>query len=154
MEIGISVRCTAYNATVLNWRIQRGGGNLTMAPQSPGRRSSCLLALQKLPKSFYFYFFESEFGSIPKNSGLTPWNFQFLGYPRLEPRARFPPPPSLKPAAGSASAVFSRIYATILVKCKRLFLNALISPAGPLYDLLRYRAIGVRRTVFEDRATL
>ena len=38
-----------------------------------------------------------------------PWSFQFLGNPRLGPRAKLPPP--LKPAAGSASVVFSRIYA-------------------------------------------
>ena len=50
----------------------------------------------KLPKSFYvslFIFFESEFGSIPKNSGLNPWSFEFWRYPRLEPRAKLPPPP-------------------------------------------------------------
>ena len=46
-------------------------------------------------KAFIFYFdaFESESGSIPKNNGLNPWSFQFLGYPRLGPRAKLPPPP-------------------------------------------------------------
>ena len=53
----------------------------------------------KAPKKNFF--FESEFASIPKNSGLNPWSFQFWGHPRLGPRAKLPPP--LKPAAGSAS---------------------------------------------------
>ena len=53
------------------------------------------------PLVTYFYvFFETEFGSIPKNSGLNPWGFQFWGYPRLGPRPKLA---SLKPAAGSAS---------------------------------------------------
>ena len=58
----------------------------------------------KLPKSFYFLwfiFFESEFGSIPKNSRLNPWSFEFWRYPRLVPAPSCPSP--LKPAAGSAS---------------------------------------------------
>ena len=46
-----------------------------------------------------------EFGPIPKNNGLNPWNFQFWGYPGMAPfgptNLRLPPPP--KPAAGSAS---------------------------------------------------
>ena len=80
-------------------------------PPSPGREPSCLLAPQKLPKSFY-YFFESEFGSIPKNGGLNPWSFQFLGYHRLGPRTKLPPPPPLKPVAGSAS-VLLRLFEAI-----------------------------------------
>ena len=50
------------------------------------------------------FFLESEFGSIPKNSELNPWSFQFWGYPRLGPRPKLFPPP-LKLAAGSASAM-------------------------------------------------
>ena len=79
-----------------------GGGNPAIAQEG---EPSCLLPCPlKLQKSFYFLlfiFFESEFGSIQKNSGLNPWSFEFWQYPRLEPRAKLPLP--LKPAAGSAS---------------------------------------------------
>ena len=41
---------------------------------------------------FVLFFFETEFGSIQKNSGLNPWNFQFWGYPRLGPRPKLASP--------------------------------------------------------------
>ena len=89
---------------VVHWRIQGGGATRPCPPKAP----SCVLTPP--PKSSHFFylffsaiFFESEFGSILKNSGLNPWSFQFWGYPRLEPRPNSPPP--LKPAAGSASGV-------------------------------------------------
>ena len=59
----------------------------------------------KAPKKLLFLLFifvESEFGSIPKNSGLNPWSFEFWRCPRLESRAKLPPPKK-KLAAGSAS---------------------------------------------------
>ena len=82
-----------------------GGGQPGHGPtQSRGRGTIMSFAPPpKLPKSFYFVlflFFESEFGSIPKNSGLNPWSIEFWRYPRLEPAPSCPP---LKPAAGSAS---------------------------------------------------
>ena len=49
-----------------------------------------------------FIFFESEFGSIPKISGLNPWSFQFWGILGWDPA---PSPPTLIPAAGSASGI-------------------------------------------------
>ena len=75
-----------------------------MAPPKAQEGAIMSFGPPKLPKSFYFLwfiFFESEFGSIPKNSGLNPWSFEFWRYPRLEPAPSCPPP--LKPAAGSAS---------------------------------------------------
>ena len=86
-----------------HWRIQ-GGGNPAMAPPKAQEGGHHVFWPPKLPKSFYFLwfiFFESEFGSIPKNSGLNPWSFEFWRYPRLEPAPSCPSP--LKPAAGSAS---------------------------------------------------
>ena len=87
-----------------HWRIHgRGGGNPAIAQEG---EPSCLLPCPpKAPKKLLFFivhfFFESEFGSIQKTSGLNPWSFEFWQYPRLEPRAKLPLP--LKPAAGSAS---------------------------------------------------
>ena len=75
-----------------------GGGGATRPwphakPRKGGHHVFCP---PKLPKSFYFLlfiFFESEFGSIQKNSGLNSWSFEFWRYPRLEPRAKLHPPP-------------------------------------------------------------
>ena len=70
-------------------------------PKAQEGGPSCLLP-PKAPKKLLFLlfiFFESEFGSILKNSGLNSWSFEFWRYPRLEPRAKLHPPP-LKPAAG------------------------------------------------------
>ena len=67
-------------------KAQEGGAIMSFAPQSS-------------QKAFIFYcsfFFESEFGSIPKNSGLNSWSFEFWRYPRLEPRAKLHPPPPPK----------------------------------------------------------
>ena len=72
-------------------KAQEGGHHVFWPPKSPKK----LLFL-------WFIFFESEFGSIPKNSGLNPWSFEFWRYPRLEPAPSCPSPP-LKPAAGSTS---------------------------------------------------
>ena len=74
-----------------------GGGQPGHGPtQSPERGPSCLLP-PKTPKNLLFllfiFFFESEFGSILKNSGLNPWSFEFWRLPRLEPRAKLHPPP-------------------------------------------------------------
>ena len=55
-------------------------GKPAMPPKAQKGVPSCLLPPPpKLPKIFCFYvfFFESEFGSIPKNSGLNPWSIQF-----------------------------------------------------------------------------
>ena len=70
-----------------------GGGNPAMAPPKAQEGGPSCLLPPKAPKKLLFLlfiFFESEFGSIPKNSGLNPWSFEFWRYPRLEPR---PPPP-------------------------------------------------------------
>ena len=76
-----------------------------MAPPKAQEGAIMSFAPPKLPKNFYFLlliFSEIEFGSIPKNSGLNAWSFEFWRYPRLEPHAKLPPPP-LQPATGSAS---------------------------------------------------
>ena len=52
---------------------------------------------------FHFYiFFESEFGFLPKNSGLNPWRFQFWGTLAWVPSPSRPHPPK-KTTDGSAS---------------------------------------------------
>ena len=77
-----------------------------------GGPSSLLPSPKKLPKTLLFYFYENELGSIPKNSGLNPRCFQFLGYLRLGPGPTLPPPP--KPAAGAAGFNVSPVNTPLL----------------------------------------
>ena len=74
-------------------------------PPSQGHQGpSCLLPPPpSSQKAFilYFYFFESEFGTIPKNGGLNPWSYLFWGTLGWDPAPSCPSPP-LKPEAGSA----------------------------------------------------
>ena len=94
--------CDPLEGHLRSYTLADPGGQPDHAPQAQDRGHHVFWP-QKL-KHFYFYlFFESEFRSIPKNSVLNPWSFQFWGYPTLGPRAKLPPPP-LKPAAGSASS--------------------------------------------------
>ena len=69
------------------------GGSRRQPGHAPQKSRNHVFFPQKLPKKLVFLFsFGSEFGSIPKNSGLNPWSFQFWGYPRLGPRPKLPPP--------------------------------------------------------------
>ena len=84
----------------MHWRIQGANLEAPACPPSPERGISCLLPPPpKLQKNFFS--FESEFGSIPKNSGLNLWSFSFGGTLGQDPAPSCPPP--LKPVSGSAS---------------------------------------------------
>ena len=65
----------------LHWRIQGGGAT---RPWPPIAKEGGII---KLP-----IFLEREFGSIPKNSGLNRWSFQFWGTPGWDPAPGCPPP--------------------------------------------------------------
>ena len=85
-----------------HWRTQ--GGNPAMPPKP--RPSGAIMSFAPPPSSqkafiLYFYFFESEFGTIPKNGGLNPWSYLFWGTLGWDPAPSCPSPP-LKPEAGSA----------------------------------------------------
>ena len=51
----------------------------------------------KAPKKLLFciahFFPKVNLGPSQKSSELNAWSFEFCRYPRLEPRAKLPPPP-------------------------------------------------------------